>query len=176
LLAGLTVAAPDPAQPAYHRAAFGRGWHYDRITGCDTRELVLRAESRTSPRLGPRCKVLAGEWVSVYDGVTTQDPADLQIDHLVALADAWRSGAATWTAARRQQYANDLTDPRTLLAVTGHTNQSKGDEAPDTWMPPARGAWCGYADSWVRVKARWHLSVTRPEHDALAAVLAACPS
>ncbi len=174
LLGRLRVALVDRALPPYRRKAFGDGWDYDRASGCNTRERVLIAESLTPAVLGPRCKVLSGRWTSRYDGVTTTDPADLQIDHLVPLGDAWGSGASDWTAIRREQFANDLTDPATLIAVTGRTNESKGDKAPDHWLPPDPAARCPYVADWIEVKARWGLSVTPTEHDALARVLAGC--
>ena len=110
----------------------------------------------------------------LYDGAETDDPADLQIDHLVPLADAWRSGADSWTPERRRAFANDRTSPDTLIAVSGRTNQSKGDSTPDEWLPPDAGSWCAYAEMWVHVKATWDLSVTAPERDRLAELLAAC--
>ncbi|HEX2575740.1 MAG TPA: hypothetical protein VHK88_05280, partial [Aquihabitans sp.] len=96
----LVVAAPDPGLAPYRRAAFGEAWDYDPASGCNTRERVLIAESLVPATVDDRCRP-TGRWRSAYDGVTTSDPADLQIDHLVALADAWRSGAATWTDERR---------------------------------------------------------------------------
>jgi hypothetical protein len=174
LLARIPVADPDPALPPYRRAAFGSGWAYDPASGCNTRERVLVAESAVPAVQGARCKVLSGRWTSRYDGVTVTDPAELQVDHLVPLADAWRSGAARWTEARRRRFANDLTDPNTLVAVSSATNESKGDGSPDEWLPPAATDRCRYAADWVEVKARWGLSATRAEHDALARVLLAC--
>ncbi len=173
-LAGLRVALPDPSLAPYRRAAFGSGWDYDRASGCNTRERVLIAESATPAVLGPRCKVLSGRWTSRYDGVVVTDPAELQIDHFVPLSNAWQSGAATWPAARREQFANDLTDPATLVAVTGSTNESKGDDSPDHWLPPLAADRCPYAADWVEVKARWNLSVTPGEHDALERELSRC--
>jgi hypothetical protein len=173
-LAALPVAEPEPGLAPYRRKAFGDGWDYDRASGCNTRERVLIAESATPVVQGARCKVVSGRWTSVYDGVTVTDPAELQIDHLVPLADAWRSGAASWTAAERERFANDLTDPNTLVAVTGRTNESKGDGSPDEWLPPDRSAHCRYAADWVEVKARWRLSTTPAEHAALERVLSAC--
>ena len=166
---------PTGRVPDYRRAAFGPdGWDYDPASGCNTRDRVLIAESARPPTMGARCKVLAGQWTSLYDGVSVTDPHLLQIDHLIPLADAWRSGAAGWSPDRRQRFANDLSAPDTLIAVTGRTNESKGDDTPDEWLPPARSAWCTYARDWVDVKARWQLSVTGAERRALAAILAVC--
>lgn len=169
----LVVAAPDPAQPPYRRDAFGSGWSYDSATGCNTRERVLIAESLVPATTDDRCRP-TGRWRSLYDGLETADPADLQIDHLVPLADAWRSGASGWTDDQRRRFANDLTDPNTLIAVSASTNESKGDGTPDEWLPPDRTAWCAYATAWTEVKARWRLSVTPAEKSALVQVLSGC--
>lgn len=172
-LAGLDVRTADAAA-TYRRDAFGDDWVYDPATGCNTRELVLIDESVIEPEVDDRCRTTRGRWRSIYDGVLTDDPADLQIDHFVPLADAWRSGADAWTPDRRLAFANDRTSPETLVAVTGSTNQSKGDSTPDEWLPPDEGTWCAYAEAWVDVKAAWDLSVTIPERDRLVGLLAAC--
>lgn len=174
LLAGLVVRTADPAAPYVRDLFDGGGWAYDPATGCNTRERVLIDESVIEPLVDDRCRTTRGRWRSLYDGATTTDPADLQIDHVVPLADAWRSGAADWTPERRLAFANDRTSPDTLLAVTGSTNMSKGDSTPAEWLPPDRTAWCPYAEQWVRVKAAWDLSVTAPEQQALARLLAGC--
>lgn len=169
----LVVADPDPTLPRYERDRFGDDWSYDPATGCNTRELVLIEESLVPAVVDDRCRP-TGRWVSAYDGVTTTDIAELQVDHLVPLADAWRSGAASWDDERRRAFANDLTQPGTLLAVTGRTNQSKSDSSPDQWLPPDRTAWCAYATDWVGVKTTWQLSVTPAEKATLVQVLAGC--
>lgn len=170
----LTVAASPTTSPPYRRSEFGAGWSYDGSTGCSTRERVLIDESLTTPAVDDRCRPTNGRWRSVYDGIETLDPADLQIDHVVPLADAWRSGAAAWTRARRIAFANDLGSPDTLQAVSGSTNESKADRTPADWLPPDRSDWCSYASSWVRIKVRWGLTVTPSEHAALASILAGC--
>ena len=174
LIDRLAVRLPDPTLADYRRKAFGSGWDYHPETGCNTRELVLITESTSPPVMGPRCKPLSGNWVSIYDGVVATDPAALEIDHLVPLSDAWRSGAAGWTDARREAFANDLTDPDTLVAVTSRSNRSKGDSSPDAWMPPASGDHCRYAEGWIRVKARWALALTPAEKSTLVQVLSGC--
>lgn len=126
------------------------------------------------PVVDDRCRSSGGRWRSAYDGLVTVDPAALEVDHLVPLADAWRSGAAAWTDGRRAAFANDLTDPVTLIAVSSHTNRSKGDSTPDQWLPPDRGAWCDYATAWVDVKLTWRLTVTAPEKATLVQVLGGC--
>ncbi len=166
--------ADDQAVPPYRRDAFGEDWDYDPATGCNTRERVLIAESLVPPTVDDRCHPSTGRWRSVYDGVTTTDPADLQIDHLVALADAWRSGAWRWTDDQRRTFANDTTHPEALVAVTGASNQSKSDSTPDEWLPPETTERCAYATAWVEVKARWQLTVAPAEKAALVTVLSGC--
>jgi hypothetical protein len=117
--------------------------------------------------------VLAGSWVSLYDGLTTTAPGSFDIDHVVPLAEAWASGASTWSADERRDFANDLDDPQ-LVAVSAHTNRSKGDRDPAEWEPPDRTSWCWYATSWVTVKTRWHLSADPAEVAALRTMLATC--
>lgn len=167
-------AGTEATLPPYRRDAFGEGWDYDPASGCNTRERVLIEESLVPATVDDRCHPSAGRWRSAYDGVVTDDPADLQIDHLVALADAWRSGAAAWTDDERRAFANDVDHPESLVAVTGSSNQSKSDASPDRWLPPEPDARCRYAADWVAVKARWHLSVTGAEKATLVQVLSGC--
>jgi hypothetical protein len=174
-LAALPVAA-ESGSARYERMNFGDGWRVDR-DGCDTRDDVLAAESRvpvTRARNG--CTVTRGDWLSLYDGYSTPDPDELEIDHMVPLAEAWESGASSWTPAERERYAND-TDPHrpdALVAVTAATNRSKSDRDPAEWMPPNRDAWCRYATAWITQKRAWHLTVDPAERRALRNVLATC--
>ena len=175
LVERLVVAEPDPAAPPYVRDLFdGGGWAYDPTTGCNTRERVLIEESSVPPTVDDRCRSTGGRWRSPYDGLETGDPADLEIDHLVPLADAWRAGAWRWSSDLRLAFANDLTSPDTLVAVSASSNRSKGDSTPDQWLPPARSGWCEYASAWVRVKVRWALEVTPAEKATLVSVLGGC--
>lgn len=127
----------------YECELFGDGWIDADGDGCDTRREVLIAESTSPAQVDPfGCEVIAGDWVSAYDGYSTDDPTELEIDHVVALSEAWRSGAAAWPEDRRLAFANDLDSPAALVAVTAATNRSKGDRDPASWQPPAlrRGA------------------------------------
>jgi hypothetical protein len=119
------------------------------------------------------CNVVAGTWKSVYDGKVVTSPTAVDIDHLVPLANAWRSGASAWTTDQRQDFANDLDDPQ-LVAVSASSNRSKGDQDPSTWKPQATGEWCVYAEDWIAVKTRWKLTVTTAEKSALADMLEKC--
>ncbi|MER7761414.1 HNH endonuclease family protein [Streptomyces sp. NPDC097619] len=168
-LAALPVAERH-SMAGYSRARFkhwaGQG------ESCDTREIVLQREG-TEVKRDEDCRAVSGNWVSVYDGQTVTDAARLDIDHMVPLANAWRSGADTWTDARRKEFANDLARPQ-LLAVTASTNRAKGDQGPDEWKPPARSYWCTYATAWTNVKSHYGLAVTAPEKTTLTEMLAGC--
>ena len=107
--------------------------------------------------------VNAGDWYSPYDGAKLSDRGDVDIDHVVALKEAWDSGAWAWTESQRKAYANDITDQRTLIAVTDRVNVSKSDKDPSNWMPPLRSYWCTYLGDWISVKARWNLSMDQSE-------------
>jgi Protein of unknown function (DUF1524) len=163
------VVAKAGSMRGYSRAKFPH-W---RSTGenCDVRDTVLARDGRNVKRSG--CNVVAGTWVSGYDGKVLNSPTKVDIDHMVPLANAWRSGASAWTTDRRGDFANDLDDPQ-LVAVSATSNRSKGDQDPSTWKPTDHDAWCGYAQDWIAVKAQWKLSVTTREKSALAAMLETC--
>jgi len=161
---------PPPA--GYLRELFPT-WKDTDHNGCDAREDALAAASHPAAERSGRCKVVRGSWVSAYDGLTTTDPGALDIDHVVPLANAWRSGADRWTTDQRALYANDQAD---LWVVSAGSNRSKGDRAPDEWRPPRQDVWCEYATRWVGIKQRWHLTATTAERDALGQMLDTCPS
>lgn len=132
--------------------------------GCSTREAVLIRDSLTPAQVDPfGCRVVEGDWLSSYDGVTWQFPADVDIDHVVALKEAWDSGAWAWNDEQRRRFANDLSDPRTLRAVTDSVNQSKADKDPSNWLPPVESEWCRYLGDWLAIKARWQLTMDESE-------------
>jgi hypothetical protein len=137
----------------------------------NTRSEVLRQETRA--KVTGACAVRTGKWVSPYDRVTTTQASSFDIDHLVPLAEAWDSGARGWSAQRREAYANDLTDPRTLVAVSASANRSKGDRDPAEWMPALHP--CKYVLQWTIVKTRWSLSVNPAEKQTLQHYAAVCP-
>jgi putative cell wall-binding protein len=168
MLSQLVTATPSSA--TYDRAYF-QHWIDADSNGCDTRQEVLIAESTTPVVKGSGCTIISGTWVSWYDGATWTDPADVDIDHMVPLAEAWKSGADQWTAAQRMAYANDLELPVALEAVTDNVNQSKSDKDPAAWLPPVAGVHCQYAIDWVQVKYRWNLAVDSSERTALANIL-----
>jgi hypothetical protein len=147
----------------YVRALFEH-WRDIDGDGCDAREQVLKRDSVTLPQVDPySCKVIAGDWVSPYDGARWSDPTDIDIDHVVSLKEAWDSGAWAWSSATRKAYANDTSDKRTLLAVTDNVNQRKSDKDPSNWTPPMKSYLCTYLGNWISVKARWNLSMDKSE-------------
>jgi Protein of unknown function (DUF1524) len=173
-----------------HGCVFGPAWSDDVTVpgghnGCDTRNDVLardlhagQVEGAAVPervRQPGGCVVLEGVLDEPYTGQLvhfTKEHADqVQIDHVVPLAAAWRAGASTWDPFTRRNFAND---PRNLLVVDGHTNQSKGDATPDAWMPPNAGYHCEYARIVVTVKATYKLTVTAAEQQALKSALDRC--
>ncbi|MEV6956754.1 HNH endonuclease family protein [Streptomyces sp. NPDC051183] len=147
--------------------------HWSTVSGsCNTRETVLKRDGVNVVQ-DSACAAVSGSWYSEYDGATWTAASDLDIDHVVALAEAWRSGAGSWTTAKRQQFANDLTRPQ-LIAVTDNVNQAKGDLDPGKWLPPRTAYRCTYARMWVNVKQYWGLSMDSNEKTALVNILNAC--
>ncbi|MER5359099.1 HNH endonuclease family protein [Streptomyces sp. NPDC002785] len=168
-LSGLTV-SPEGSSTGYSRDKFP---HWITQSGtCNTREVVLKRDG-TNVTQDSSCAAVNGSWYSEYDGATWTAASDLDIDHVVPLAEAWRSGASSWTTAQRQAYANDLTRPQ-LIAVTDNVNQSKGDQDPATWLPSRTAYRCTYVRAWVHVKHYYNLSVDSAEKSALQSVLNGC--
>jgi uncharacterized protein DUF1524 len=168
-LATLTV-APDGSMDGYDRDEFP---HWHAVDGtCDTREMVLQRDG-DGVEVGTDCAATSGSWTSPYDGDTWTAPGDVDIDHMVPLAAAWRTGAASWTTEEREAFANDLASPQ-LWAVTDNVNQSKGDKTPDTWKPPLESEWCEYARAYTHVKYTYDLTVNSAEEDALTDMLGTC--
>ncbi len=178
-LARLPVKGRAP-KTGYSRAAFGPAWADTDRNGCDQRNQVLGRDLTDvayKPAARP-CVVLSGVLHDPYTGDTIaftrgQGTSDkVQIDHVVALSDAWQTGAQPLDAPTREMIA---TDPLNLLAVEGVVNQSKGDGDAATWLPPAKSYRCAYVARQVAVKTRYRLWVTAAEHEAIARVLTACP-
>ena len=171
-VAALPVAPED--RTGYTRDAF-RHWTDADRDGCTTRNEVLLEEAVDPPAVTGRCTLTGGRWHSWYDDAYVDGPRGLDIDHLVPLAEAWDSGAAQWSAQRREAYANDLGDPRALVAVTARANRSKADQDPTQWLPDDAVV-CHYLGDWTAVKLRWHLTVDPAEHNQLTGLAADCPN
>jgi hypothetical protein len=162
------VQATEEDRAGYIRSAF-KHWNSgeDKSDGCNTRAEVLLAEAVVAPTVESGCKLTGGTWISYYDGQEVTNPGALDIDHMVPLAEAWDSGASTWTAARREAYANDQGANVSLVAVTARSNRQKSDQDPADWMPPSPQAQCRYVGEWVSTKLRWQLTADDRELDAL---------
>jgi len=192
--AGPARAAPRPAAAAvaalavkgrapktgYSREQFGPAWADVDGNGCDTRNDVLRrdlASVQVTAGSGG-CEVATGVLADPYSGTRiaftrgAATSADVQIDHVVALSDAWQTGAFTWTPDKREQFAND---PLNLLAVSGSLNEAKGDGDAATWLPPNKGERCAYVARQVAVKTAYALWVTPAEQQATTRILGGCP-
>ena len=179
-LATLAVRGRAP-RTGYDRALFGQAWADVDRNGCDTRNDVLARDlAAEETRPGTHgCIILSGTLRDPYTGTTIAfvrgqgTSGKVQIDHVVALSDAWQKGAQQWTTQRRTALANDALN---LLAVDGLTNQRKSDGDAATWLPPSKAYRCSYAARQIAVKAKYGLWVTRAERDALGRILATCPS
>jgi hypothetical protein len=167
-LAALVVVA-EGSMAGYSRDLFP---HWITVTGtCNTRETVLRRDG-SGVTVDGSCRPTSGSWFSEYDALTLTAASSVQIDHVVPLAEAWRSGGSLWTTSKRQSFANDLADPE-LIAVSGASNQSKSDQDPSTWKPRAAYA-CTYAKLWIGSKYAWGLRLQSTEKSALEGMLSTC--
>ncbi len=165
------------AKTGYARSQFGKGWQD--LGNCDVRNYILARDMQNEElRSATDCTVIKGTLEDPYTGKTilfergadTSD--DVQIDHVVALSDAWQKGAQQLDAERRRALAND---PLNLLAVDGKTNNAKGDSDTATWLPPNKAYRCRYVARQIAVKTKYNLWITSGEHDAMARVLSDCP-
>jgi hypothetical protein len=171
----LEVSDPD-SMGGYSRESFEHwsrandfGWEAPE-SSCDAREAALIRDGE-DVEVGSGCKVTSGSWYDPYTDQTFADPSDIDTDHVVALGNAWRSGASSWTDEERERYAND---PEVLLSVEDNANQSKGDKGPEAWKPPNEAVWCDYAERWIGIKAKYDLSVNPEEKEALTQMLDGC--
>jgi hypothetical protein len=170
-LNALTVAT-EGSMTGYSRDLFP---HWITISGtCNTRETVLKRDG-TNVVVGSDCYPDSGSWFSPYDGVTAFIASDIDIDHVVPLAEAWRSGASSWSTSTRQAFANDLNYPQ-LIAVTDDVNVAKGDKDPASWMPPRTSYYCTYSKMWIQSKYHWGLRLQSSEKSALQSALNTCSS
>lgn len=168
-LGTLTVSAEGP-MTGYSRDLFP---HWSIVSGsCDSRELVLQRDG-TNVTSNAACQAVSGTWESAYDGVTISSSSDVDIDHVVPLAEAWRSGASSWTTSHREEFANEQHWPQ-LIAVSASSNRSKGDQDPSTWKPPVASYDCRYARMWIRVKYEYTLALQSTEKSALQEMLDGC--
>ena len=166
---------PTPPEKYNRVEQFGPAWKDVDHNGCDTRNDILARDLKTISDRRNSCVITAGQLADPYSGkwidFRKKDASKVQIDHVVALENAWQSGAYNLTQEDREALAND---PDNLLAVNGHDNMAKGSKSADQWMPPNTAYACTYASKQVQIKNRYALTVTTPEKQALADALATC--
>lgn len=162
-LDSLTVRAKGP-QTGYDRSLFP---HWNVIDGpCTSRQVMLSRDGHDVVT-DSNCQPTSGRWYSAFDGVWVHDdPSRISVDHMVALSEAWKTGASSWSTARRTEFANDVGNTQLWLA-TPSSNSSKGDKDPSEWMPPNRAVHCDYVKSWINVKYVYDLTVTSTEKSSL---------
>ena len=175
VLAALETKGRAP-KTGYEREQFYNGW--PDVDGCSLRQRIIKREMGDSAVLSG-CDVIAGEYVEPYTGEhkrfaqKSDFSKGVQVDHVVALSDAWQKGAQNLTAEQRYGIA---TDPLNLLAVDASTNMGKGDGDAATWLPPNKQFRCQYVARQISVKYKYHLWVTQAEREAMERVLAVCPN
>ncbi|MEO5950087.1 MAG: HNH endonuclease family protein [Candidatus Saccharimonadales bacterium] len=174
VLNSLAVKGRSP-KTGYARTQFGDGWTISK--GCDTREIILRRDM-TNVTANDKCQVISGTLNDPYTGKIIlfsrgeSSSSAVQIDHVVALSNAWQTGAQQLTVDQRVSLAND---PLELLAVDGPTNQQKSDGDAATWLPSNKLYRCQYVSRQVAVKSKYKLWVTQSEKNAITAILSTCP-
>ena len=169
------------AKTGYSRSQFGQAWADVDRNGCDTRNDMLKRDlTNIEFKVKTRdCVVLSGVLFDRYSGETINfvrgnvTSMEVQIDHVVALSNAWQTGAFKLTLMQRTAFAND---PLNLFAVKGRLNSQKGDGDAATWLPPLKSFRCSYVAQQIAVKAKYSLWVTAPEKEAMTRILAACPN
>ena len=165
----------------YTRDQFGQAWADVDRNGCDTRNDILKRDltSLTYKSKTRNCVVLSGTLLDRYSGESINflrgniTSMEVQIDHVVALSNAWQTGAFKLTAEQRKALAND---PMNLFAVKGRLNSQKGDGDAATWLPPLKSFRCAYVAQQIAVKAKYSLWVVPPEKAAMLSILAKCPT
>ena len=164
-----------PTASTYDRKEWHPGWR-DADGDCqNTRHEVLVEESRVPVTLSPDgCRVIAGKWLDPYSGEIFTDPGKLDIDHLVPLKEAHISGGSTWSTEKKRRYANDLSSPATLLAVSKSENLKKGARDPARWTPPNHPYRCEYIRLWKEIKARWGLGSDAAEKRSIEEIESKC--
>ena len=163
------------AKTGYTRSQFPHWSDPDR-NGCDARNDTLKRDlTNITYKVGTRnCKVIAGQLLDPFSGevlIFTSEKSTVDIDHVVALSNAWQTGAAYFDKTKRSQIAND---PLNLLAVDAKLNRQKGDADAATWLPPAKSYRCEYVARQIAVKIKYSLWLTAPEKSAMSKILASC--
>ena len=170
------IVAEVPADiPEYDRSEW-RHWTDEDGDCQDARQEVLIEESlaEVTFQTDRKCRVATGRWYGAYTGTFVEDPGALDVDHVVPLKNAHRSGGWRWPPEKKAEYANDLSDPEHLIAVTAGANRSKGAKGPEEWAPPDSDYWCEYATDWTDIKERWLLTMTPRESEIVMDMLYTC--
>ena len=171
----LIIASVPLTLPDYDRREW-RSW-FDADGDCqDTRQEVLIEESNIPVTFesSNQCRVASGDWTGPYTNTAVDNPSDLDIDHMVPLANAHRSGGWTWSKEQKASFANDISYSGHLIATTASANRSKGSRGPEEWRPPDETYWCTYAVDWISIKGRWDLTATDGEWNGLRDMLDTC--
>tara|TARA_R110000868_G_C10760674_1_gene753892 strand:+ start:38 stop:568 length:531 start_codon:yes stop_codon:yes gene_type:complete len=164
----------SPVQAEYLRADYG-SW-IDSDNDCqNTRQEILIRESVIAPTLDNKgCKVISGLWKDKYTNKSFTNPKDLDIDHFVPLAEVERSGGDKWSVEKKHDYANDLKNRETLIAVDKSANRSKGDKDISNWLPANKNYHCNYVARWIIVKQIWNLTIDQKEQLSINKILKKC--
>ncbi len=152
------------------RDASKYGWPAKPNNRCNARNAALYRDGQ-HVKVPPSCTGLTGSWLDPYTAKTYPEASDIDIDHLVPLAEAWRSGANHWSTAQRRAYANN---PMVLVSVQDRANESKGDKDPAAWKPANKASWCLYAKHWIAIKYKYKLTIDKSEKSALSSMLGTC--
>ena len=171
----ITVAPVQDGIPKYDRGEWSH-WTDEDDDCQDARQEALIAESQTPATYtnDDKCRVASGSWTGPYTGEVFTDPGSLDIDHMVPLANAHRSGGWTWSEDKKREYANDLSYDGHLIAVMASANREKGSKGPQEWKPSVSAYWCRYAIDWITIKNTWDLTATDSEAAALEEMLLTC--
>lgn len=177
----------EPQRVPYNRDEWK---HWSKVSGMpscwNTRDQVLYEEStkgkvvlvdkndKKVSSVKNACKVIKGEWKDPYTGKTFTDPSKLDIDHMIPLSYAAKQGGQAWNADKKEKYANDLSNPKHLIAVEASANRQKGDQGPSTWKPSNKKYHCEYASDWIGISTQWKLSIPSADKKALAGMLKTC--
>lgn len=169
--------AKEAAMKGYSRDKFPHwrdastwGWPTAPNDACNARNAALYRDGK-GVKMSAKCTNLTGSWLDPYTAMTLAKASEVDIDHMVPLAEAWRSGASSWTTKPATSFAND---PLVLVSVQASANRSKGDKDPSAWMPANKASHCLYAKRWIAVKAKYKLAYDSAEKKALSKALGGC--